>query len=145
MVMSVTSVTLDGETLHKARMNNINVSKTLREALEIKLDARKGEEVLDEQLLRLKLEGRRKELTAIQMEVNRLEEQMNLILEKKTKEDEERIMKEKEELQKQKTCANCGKVLGEKMKKHKFPIGMICNGCWQSTTGEQIKEWNKGK
>lgn len=60
-------------------------------------------------------------------------------------EQEKALKKEKEEEERLKKCICCGNMLGEKVKKHKFAKGFVCNGCFMTAESTQIKEWNKAK
>jgi DNA repair exonuclease SbcCD ATPase subunit len=89
-------------------------------------------------------------------EINQLEEEQSKISSKLTKlrhlkemyvkaqaeAETKKLEEEKERIENQNRCANCGNVLGEKQRSHKFAVGLICNPCFMTSNSSLIKKWS---
>ena len=61
--------------------------------------------------------------------------------------EEDRIKRmetEKEAIEALKYCINCGNIIPENAKKHKFSKGYVCNGCFLVSEPEGRKGWDNG-
>lgn len=136
-------VTLNCETnlLEESRNYQINLSKTLEEALINKLSFIKGDtENMDIALTKKELDKEEKKLTKIQTKVSSLRSIISQAEDLILKEEEKRIKEEKKKVEALTKCINCGSFFGDK-KAHKFNSGLVCNTCFMSGTPEDIKRW----
>lgn len=143
MVKTHTTVTVDIELVEEARRLNINVSGAFNEFLEGLL-AKYNEDV---EGINIRLERIR--ITKLTNQLNHIQTQLkngqSLIARwEKIQQDKEenKLQEEKETIENAMKCINCGKIMEEQMKSHKFNKGHVCHSCFMSASKESIKGWN---
>jgi len=140
---SKVTINIESNLLAEARINNMNISQSTEETIRNKLMFLNGDiSGINEQILEIELKKDEKELTKLQIKVAQQKELLAKIRMDRTKNEQARLEKEKERIEKAKRCHNCGNILSDKQKFHRFPKGNICNGCYLSCDKEQIRTWN---
>ena len=74
--------------------------------------------------------------------LTKLRQQKEFYTKAQTETENSNLQKEKEKIENQNKCSNCGNLIGEKSRSHKFTIGLICNPCFMTSNKELIKKWN---
>lgn len=137
---STTSITINPEILRLARMQSLNVSEIAEQALtnivtgntQVSLDLQKNmlrKAEITDQILKL------------QAELSLINESINQVQENRRKEEMQLLEKKKAELEVASKCVECGEIVGDPARIHKFPIGMICHSCFLNGKGKS-KKWN---
>lgn len=93
------------------------------------------------EILNVELKALEKEIVEKQAEYNgklQLKEQHILSEEQKHL---QRLKDEQTRLEKQAQCQNCGNTIPQTMKFHILPVGKICNSCFMTANGEDLKRW----
>ena len=75
------------------------------------------------------------------IEITALRQQLQMYEKVQIETENQKLQQEKERIENQNKCANCGNILGEKVRSHKFSIGLICNPCFMTSNKESIKKW----
>lgn len=94
-------------------------------------------------LIEMDIERLQNSITKLNAELQHKQQLREKYEENRRKNEENRLELEKNALEKTKKCANCGKILNEKMKIEEFPIGKVCNTCFMSAIKEDLRRWNQ--
>lgn len=142
MAKAHTTLTIDNETLERAKKMNINISGSLQEYLEM-LIARESKDIdkINIELERRKLKKAKEEREDINLKIKEYETNIANYEEYIKKQEDKKLQEEKEKIELLKTCINCNKILEEGNKRHEFPIGLICNVCFVNEGKENYKRW----
>jgi hypothetical protein len=92
-------------------------------------------------LIRNKINDLEKDGSKISAELTSLKQQLQMYEKVQAENETKKLEQEKERIENQNKCANCGNILGEKVRSHKFSIGLICNPCFITSNKESIKKW----
>lgn len=138
------NLSIDPIILDKIKRYNINISENVEMMLKRLIGVRENDiDGINLELLNI-------EITALQDNINKetieLREKMTLKenIEKKHKEIEENKLKqEKERIENSMKCLNCKNTINEKLKFHRFALGVVCNSCFMTCSATDIKAWNK--
>lgn len=146
MATELTPLLLDKEDKEKAKRLGINLSELCRNAIRTTLSIQQGDVTgVSIELTKKRDEELRAKINELQIEHRGILAQLEKFKEVQKQEEIKQLEEEKESIEKQVKCQNCGEFVGEKVKKHPFPIGSICNGCFLTATNDQIKKWNQRK
>ena len=92
-------------------------------------------------LIRNKIGELEKEGSKVSAELSNLRQQLQIYEKVQAEIQSKELEQEKEKIENQFRCANCGNILGEKIRSHKFAIGLICNPCFLTSNKENITKW----
>ena len=145
--MSTTSIVIDKEVITKLRRMGItNISAEIRDHLQKLVETSNiNVDGINLELLKMEQEKRVKQMNQLSAEMRYFETQIEKIRELQEKNKEAELLKQKKEAEKLSKCQNCGQILPEKVKRHRFPIGAICNACFLTSNKEAIQQWNAPK
>ena len=136
------TITVDVHDWNYLKRNNINLSAEVRSYLTERVALMRGDVGgIDIELLKRKLEKKQEKHNNLMSEIRHIEKTLadyNQMVEKKRI---EKLEQEKTELENQQKCINCDQVILSK--KYKFKAGFVCNSCFLSTDGEQVKKWSE--
>jgi len=135
------TLSLERETLEK--LPNHKWSKVIRKLLRdyTNTEAENIEQINIEVLItNIKLQEN--ELSRITSQYNKNVATLKKIQQQQEEKRLKELEKEREKIEAGKKCINCGKVLEDGHKFHKFEAGKVCNVCFMSSTSENYKEWN---
>ena len=89
------------------------------------------------------------DISKLQKEISEKQAQLNEKVQLKTKYEANITEIERKKLEKQKAeterlskCQNCGQILPEKAKRHKFNVGAICHACYMTADANSYQKWN---
>lgn len=144
MAKTITTIYIESEIKNQIVKQGYNISKTVEEHFQHLINVhQKDVKGLDKELLERNIKKVDSKISALVRERDSYRTQVNEIMKNQDKKKEEEIRREKEEVEKMTKCMNCGDFVGEKIKKHSFPIGNICNACFLTSNADQHKEWNR--
>lgn len=142
MNKSAITLTLDGDAWQRFRKIVGNGSEAINKYVLAYLGSQNGDASrVDLELLNLDLAETQKILIDAQIEISKLQDKKDAYYEAQQEAEKEKLQNEKEHYEKMNSCIQCGNMLPEKMKTHKFPKGLVCNACFMSATGEDLNKW----
>lgn len=137
------NVSIDSYLLDKAKEARINMSQTCEDAIRTQLNVIKGDLAgINIDIERKKLEREEQQLKQLQSNIIEGRAIIAKWEEAAKTATLERLEQQRKEAEKLSKCQHCGQILSEKMKKHKFPIGAICNACFMTSAQDNWKKWN---
>ena len=139
MTKVVTMISLDADLKQRAKQNGVNISEICNNALTAALSVKT--EGFDLGIAKLKEKEVTDQIIKLNAELNSIKTGIQQHEENQRRQEMADLEKQKEEAEKAKYCANCGQLLTNKS--HPFPAGTVCNGCFMTATGEQIRKWNQ--
>jgi len=134
-----TTISIDDELRQKAKRQGINLSDLMHNALVAALSYKT--EGIDLGIAKIKEKELVEQAAEIDTKLKLIRDQIQQHEENQRRQEMADLEKQKEEAEKAKYCANCGQLLSNKS--HPFPAGTVCNGCFMTATGEQIRKWNQ--
>jgi len=141
MPKQITTITIDGDLLKKAKAMQINISGSLQEYLEkIIMQNENDLDGVNLELLNIEIVRLQNELNKVQTTLSSKMKLRETIHQKQEERNMQKLEEERQKIEEAKKCFNCG-VVNENLKMHNFPVGLICNGCYQGSNGQQIKKW----
>lgn len=144
MAKTITTLSIDSEIKDQIIKAGYNMSYEVERHFQHLLNVRnKDIEGLDKEILEGRLNKLNSKIGVLVTEKSLIEDQLKNIDNLISKKKQERLEEDKKEAEAAKHCHNCGSFLPEKLTKHKFPRGYICNSCFLTAKGDQIDKWNQ--
>jgi len=142
MTKSHTTLTVDSELVDKAKKMGINMSKALNDYLKrLIIDQEEDLEGVNYELLSIDILKLQNSINQQQAMLTSKIKQKEQIQEQIEKNKTEELEADKKRIEDAKKCLNCGKLLDERQKSHKFTNGLVCNGCFLSGSAQDYKKW----
>lgn len=98
---------------------------------------------IDIKLLNNDLERLKRKLSKIQAELTQKQKLKEKYEEEHRKAEELALIEEKERIEAKHKCIQCGRIINEAEKIHKFPKGSVCSGCFMAADSSNIKRWSE--
>lgn len=97
---------------------------------------------IDAEILMRKVRSLENKKLQITTELESLKSTLTLIEEKRERDEQSKLEEEKKRIEESKQCIECKRILEEGHKRHEFASGLVCQGCFMSSTVESVKRWN---
>lgn len=137
------TLSIDSEIIEAIRSTGVNMSKEVNDYFKTWLVANESNtENLNIELTRLQLEKNLKKLNHYQVAVKSCRTKLDRWEEQQKEMQEGKLQKEKEDIESMNRCVDCGNLIPEVAKRHKFPSGAVCNACFLTSSKENIRKWN---
>jgi len=137
---AITSVSIDVDLKRAIKTKGLNVSEVLDEALRSKLAfINEDYDELDRQKISKELEIITKKKAEIDQKYAFLEQKVAFFEQKRLENDKKRLENDQKIAENQKKCLECGNIIEENLKNHKFPKGIVCNSCFM--TSKDSRGW----
>lgn len=119
-----------------------NIKKSIEEYMSNTINLYKADiGSIDIQILNKEIGQLTHKIAKMQAELSHRQELRDKFQKEKENKERQQLELKKDKLQKAQTCLNCGQIMPDKIKKHQFPKGTVCNGCFISVLPKDVKKW----
>lgn len=136
------TITVDTELLKRAKIKKLNVSEECERGLMLKVNFMDNNtEEFDKEVLNKELKDCEEIFYEKQQQIIQIKGKLEQIKEKQLENDKKELEKTKNKTKLEKSCLNCGILLGNEENVQKFPKGLVCQSCYMAGNKESMKKW----